>query len=209
MSLVSEALKKAEREGAAREAREKGLPAPLETPTQPYRARRGQRPGHKLIPLFVLLGGAAAVAIAVFLARPATEREAAQPFSTDVPPPATAPPSASEPIPTTEPPLPLPRTTSSSPSREPSASEPARPAPSAPPARAGAREYVRRVELSDGTKLELGGIAYSEAAPFAYLNGKLLAVGERTAGYTLLRIERDRVVVRGETGDLTIRLKPE
>ena len=43
VSLVSEALKKAEREAAAREAREKGLPQPLETPCQPYRARRGQR----------------------------------------------------------------------------------------------------------------------------------------------------------------------
>ena len=39
MSLVSEALKKAEREAAAREAREKGQPAPFEVPLQPYRSR--------------------------------------------------------------------------------------------------------------------------------------------------------------------------
>ena len=71
-----------------------------------------------------------------------------------------------------------------------------------------ADEFVRRVDFPDGTKLELGGIAYSESAPFAYLNGRLLKVGEAIAGYTLVAVERDRVVVRGAAGELTILVKP-
>ena len=43
MSLVSEALKKAEREAAAREARGRDQPVPFEAPLQPYRSRRGAR----------------------------------------------------------------------------------------------------------------------------------------------------------------------
>jgi hypothetical protein len=125
-------------------------------------------------------------------------------------------PSASEPNPAPGTTPPLPKTTSKETRQQPSAREPA--APSAVPATAAARpaaeaprqtEYVRRVDFPGGGKLELGGIAYSEAAPFAYLNGKLLKVGEGTAGYTLVRIERDRVVVRGAEGDLTIRLRPD
>ena len=40
MSLVSDALKKAEREAAAREAREKGLPVPLERRQDRYAPHR-------------------------------------------------------------------------------------------------------------------------------------------------------------------------
>ena len=233
MSLVSEALKKAEREAVAREARARGLPAPLETPPQPYRARRGQHSaGRRILPLLALAGIAAAIALAVFVARARDEKEdsnkgataststtaseePATSTSTEKPPfPSVAvetppretvkTPSVSEPEKPNEPPLPLPKT--SSPER-PSASSPSE-APTLKADPRAQREYVRRIELADGTKLELGGIAYSDVAPFAYLNGKLLAVGERTAGFTLVRIERDRVVVRGATGDLTIRLKP-
>lgn len=226
MSLVSEALKKAEREAAAREAREKGLPAPLETPLQPYRARRGQRGRRALAPLAALLAGAAAVALVVFLARPGTEkpaasgREAGNRVST--PPAATSAPlenaeskEAPPSLAATEAVQAAASTTNATPvaNAGPGATAPRAGADSGtrekPPIRdRGVREYVRRVDLPDGTKLELGGIAYSEAAPFAYLNGKLLAVGEGTAGYTLVRIERELVVVRGERGDLTLRLKP-
>jgi hypothetical protein len=233
VSLVSDALKKAEREAAAREAREKGLPIPLEAPTQPYRARRGQRRGRSLLIPLAFAGGAAAVVLAVVLARSSSPREAAHKGKTGAASapqtpapgpaasapehapgaPSTIPPAAAVPAPGTTPPLP--KTTSKETRQQPSAREPA--APSAVPATAAVRpaaeaprqtEYVRRVDFPGGGKLELGGIAYSEAAPFAYLNGKLLKVGEGTAGYTLVRIERDRVVVRGAEGNLTIRLRP-
>ena len=44
MSLVSEALKKAEREASARDAQARGAPAPFDAPLQPYRARGGGAP---------------------------------------------------------------------------------------------------------------------------------------------------------------------
>jgi hypothetical protein len=243
VSLVSEALKKAERDAAAREARERGLPVPLETPMQPYRARRGQRGGRGAGPWLALLaGGAAAVAVAVLLARPALERKdsdkgptvktpaispAASPPTTPAPAHTqaaatadAAPTAPTEPTPARpaapgpserEPPaarprtLPSPETVPEAPPKPPSAREPRAPSPA--PGRSKSGEFVRRIDFPDGSKLELGGIAYSETAPFAYLNGKLLKAGEGTAGYTLVRIERDRVVVRGAAGDLTILLK--
>jgi len=80
--------------------------------------------------------------------------------------------------------------------------------PEAPPARpATARDFVRRAELPDGTVLELGGIAYSASAPFAYLNGKLLAAGETVAGYRVESIARDRVVLAAGGDRITLRLK--
>ena len=250
MSLVSDALKKAEREAAAREARAKGLPVPLETPSQPYRARRGQRRGGAW--LGVVAGVGVALAVAFVLSRTSAEEKAAAKGSTETTSTAAgrpaAAPAASQPVeaplsatgnPETAAPQPkiaagaepsrptpsasepraqqpspsLPKTASNEGTSRPSVSEPEtpsetpRPAPAAPAPR-GSKEYVRRVDFPDGSKLELGGIAYSETAPFAYLNGRLLKTGEAIAGYTLVAIERDRVVVRGAAGELTLRLKP-
>ncbi len=249
MSLVSDALKKAEREAAAREARAKGLPVPLETPSQPYRARRGQRRGGAWLGIFAGVG--VALAVAFVLTRGSSERKAAHMGSTastsalatsPVKPVTSSPPASVSPVsaepsdaaaqapiaPNADPhaprpsasepaaPQPSPPAPKSAPSQSvapPSASEsPApteapRPAPAARATRIS-KEYVRRVDFPDGSKLELGGIAYSETAPFAYLNGRLLKTGESIAGYTLVAIERDRVVVRGEAGELTLRLKP-
>jgi hypothetical protein len=251
VSLVSEALKKAERDAAAREAREHGLPVPLETPMQPYRARRGQRRGTGARLGLAVAGGAAVLALAVLIARAALEERSANKGGTGSPsapaltapsaeasaPPAASP--ASSPIPSApataaSPPLvspqsasgpaatppsegeprtpassysPLPKTASDEPEARPSEREPT-PLSGPPVATAKVREFVRRIDFPGGSKLELGGIAYSENAPFAYLNGKLLKVGEGTSGYTLVKIERDHVVVSGEAGNLMIRLKP-
>ena len=122
-------------------------------------------------------------------------------------------PSVSEP---TAPPLarlPLPKTTLGPPPASPSVSEPTDSKPAAlPPAPAkevsqGAGDYLRSVEFSDGTKLELGGIVYSEAAPFAYLNGRLVGVGEFVLGRRIDRIDRDKVILSGEGGEIILRLK--
>ena len=259
MSLVSEALKKAEREAVAREAREKGLPSPLETPLQPYRARRRRRDSFGapyLLPILAILGTAAAVVIAVLLARPEAERkasvkgatvEASGPASVPASDVTSAPGTAlAEPAPTTfasaarapsattvpmrsapsasesnagqEPRVPLPKTAAKPPPTSPSVSEPQTPklpavpaplAPTAPTPPAGrvSGDYLRRVDLPDGTRLELGGIVYSEAAPFAYLNGRLVGVGEFVEGFRIDRIERERVLLSGDAGALTIRLK--
>ena len=91
---------------------------------------------------------------------------------------------------------------------EPAASNPA--ALPAAPAKAvsqGSGDYLRSVEFADGSKLELGGIVYSETAPFAYLNGRLVGVGEFVLGRRIDRIERDRVLLSGEGGEIILRLK--
>ncbi len=84
--------------------------------------------------------------------------------------------------------------------------EPAARPPSTSPARTakpveapGAESLVvRELPLADGRKLGLGGIAWSEVAPLAYLNGRLVGVGESVEGYRIARIERDRVHLEKE-----------
>ena len=83
------------------------------------------------------------------------------------------------------------------------------PAPAAPAKKpsSGPGDYLRKVEFADGSSLELGGIVYSEAAPFAYLNGRLVGVGEFVLGRRIDRIERDKVVLSGDDGTIVLRLK--
>lgn len=71
----------------------------------------------------------------------------------------------------------------------------------------GPGDYLRRADFSDGTSLDLGGIVYSEASPFAYINGRLVGVGEFVLGRRIDRIERDRVILSGDAGTITLRLK--
>jgi hypothetical protein len=66
---------------------------------------------------------------------------------------------------------------------------------------------LRRADFADGTSLELGGIVYSEAAPFCYLNGRLVGVGEFVLGRRIDRIERDKVVLSGDDETIVVRLK--
>jgi hypothetical protein len=111
----------------------------------------------------------------------------------------------------------LPKTTLTAPQPQPSASEPALPkaaaaaaARSSPAAEStviAPGDYLRRVDFPDGSKLELGGIVYSETSPFAYLNGRLVGVGEFVEGRRIDRIERDRVHLSGDAGAITLRLK--
>lgn len=246
MSLVSEALKKAEREAAARETRANGQPAPFEAPLQPYRSRRGGGRYRWLAPALALFGGAAALTIALLLLRPAREEEAPVKEKTAAAPearalPAAGPtgragadrfaspepeaqlspaiahpdePSAASPAPArpapapsaSEPPTappatpPLPRTTPK-PSPPPGVSAPAKVVSN------GSGDYLRSVEFADGTALELGGIVYSEASPFAYLNGRLVGVGEFVLGRRIDRIDRDKVILSGDSGEIILRLK--
>jgi hypothetical protein len=67
---------------------------------------------------------------------------------------------------------------------------------------------VREAALADGTRIRLGGIAWSEAAPLAYLNGRLVGVGESVAGFRVARIERERVVLERAGERLTVALRP-
>jgi len=55
--------------------------------------------------------------------------------------------------------------------------------------------FVRRFALGNGRTIQLGGIAWSQAAPLAYLNGKLRGVGETVEGLRVAAIEPDRVLL--------------
>jgi len=267
MSLVSEALKKAQREAAAREAREKGLPPPLHSPaTQPFRAKRKRGPGPAPALAIAALLVAAGLSVLFWnragqdAATPpagreekAPDREEAAPgafgasaepkVDTErttassapgemVPPEAPAPdrsdrvagasagaPLSALPATAAAAPVPVPTpdrtatavapaapsmeafqgasaTAAATPSRAPrQAAAPAPPAVPPPVAAAegGAASFVREATLADGTRIHLGGIAYSDAAPLAYLNGRLLGVGEHVESCRVARIERGRV----------------
>ena len=62
-------------------------------------------------------------------------------------------------------------------------------------------------DLASGAEIRLGGIAWSETAPLAYLNGKLLRIGESATGARVERIERDRVVLAAPEGRIVITLR--
>jgi len=223
MSLVREALEKAEREAAARNAREKGLPSTLSAAGQPYRARRRSTVPGLFAALIVTVVTVAAI---VWMAsRPQAARPPAAELTT---PAATASPSATtSPAPAassveTPPRASLPAASAATDAKppsaaiSPSAAQEASARPSPPPAAAapaprqaaspavqprnafpepGAEEIARDLDLGNGASLHLGGIAWSEAAPLAYLDGRLLGVGESVAGFRIERIERHRVLL--------------
>lgn len=88
------------------------------------------------------------------------------------------------------------------------APQPPQPAPHAPrPAAAGPRTYPGSVTLPGGEKIELGGIAWSEEEPRALLNDRIVGVGGYVDGYSVSKIETDRVVLEkdGATIVLTVR----
>ncbi|MFN7941581.1 MAG: hypothetical protein U0X73_08260 [Thermoanaerobaculia bacterium] len=81
-------------------------------------------------------------------------------------------------------------------------------APAAPAAAvADGAVFRRKMPLPDGTTLELGGIAFSDVAPFAYLNGRLVGVGEGVAGWRIVAIERTGVRLSDGTTTVRIDLK--
>jgi hypothetical protein len=57
------------------------------------------------------------------------------------------------------------------------------------------RTYVGVVQLPDGAKIELGGIAWSEEEPRALLNDRIVGTDAYVAGFTVAKIEENRVVL--------------
>jgi len=210
MSLVREALEKAEREAAARAAREKGLPESLSGSAGPYRApRRAAGPWGTLA--VVGLTTLALAMSAWFLTRsfrrpqtmprPAAEAAAPDPATATVEPTsATGAPAIAEP--TIEAPPPARADSMPTPAAAPT------PAPVPEPSRAAATvaatpstgTVLRRAVLENGRTLELGGIAWSETTPLAYLNGRLRGVGEVVEGFRVDAIEPEAVELSGDAG---------
>ncbi len=239
MSLVSEALKKAQREASLRDAKQKGLPEQLVASSQPFRARgSGRNTGGLRFALVGLAIAALAATTTLVLRRePAARSEpsieaseatrderrpemaaaapeaagadlapsvAAGPSTSAGSPPATDAPTVA---PLAPPSLEVLSSTSLVPAPEARTQDAVAPAP---PARDGGREtrVVREAALADGTRIRLGGIAWSEAAPLAYLNGKLLGAGESIEGFRIARIERERVVLERAGERLVVALRP-
>ena len=255
MSLVREALAKAEREAAARTAREKGLPPALADAAQPYRAPRRQRwPWAAALAAATLAGAGAAYLLlgssvedrlvssreALGAARsvatvPSSEEKlsvkgvaGSTPVTETLDATQQQAPSGSatsaEPAPGAERPkrerIPgektAPRTEAPSRPQEPfptggrGIADPVDPGTGSPPAKAPgplAGSYVRELALDGGRTIRLGGIAWSDAAPLAYLNGKLRGVGEMVEGWRIAAIERERVLLESGPRRVAVSLR--
>jgi hypothetical protein len=80
--------------------------------------------------------------------------------------------------------------------------QPSVPAPAPAPAVASqpkglsdGRTYIRVVELPEGGRIELGGIVWSEEEPRALLNDRIVAVDGYVEGFTVSKIDENRVVL--------------
>jgi len=69
------------------------------------------------------------------------------------------------------------------------------------------KSYRGKVELPDGGSLELGGIVWSDADPRALVNDRVVGVGAYVQGYTIERIEEDRVVLEKDGKRITVTVK--
>ncbi len=69
------------------------------------------------------------------------------------------------------------------------------------------RTYTGAVTLPGGARIELGGIVWSETEPRALLNDRIVATGGYVEGFSVVRIEEDRVVLEkdGATISLSVR----
>jgi len=72
---------------------------------------------------------------------------------------------------------------------------------------AAGKSYRGKVDLPDGGSLELGGIVWSEADPRALVNDRVVGVGAYVQGYTIERIEEDRVVLEKDGKRITVTVK--
>ncbi len=85
------------------------------------------------------------------------------------------------------------------------------PAPAAPhpprPAAPASRIYAGSVTLAGGEKIELGGIAWSEEEPRALLNDRIVGVGGYVDGYSVSKIETDRVVLEKDGATIVLTVK--
>lgn len=68
------------------------------------------------------------------------------------------------------------------------------------------RTFVLEAEV-DGVRLELDFIVWSTREPFAQVNRRQVTVGQTVDGFVVRRIERERVVLEGEGGLVTIRVR--
>jgi hypothetical protein len=231
VSLIDEALKRAELEAARRDG--------LRTGASPWvmenRARRSRWP--ILAGAVVLL---AAAGVAFWLARRPSAVESPKPAApetsaqskiqnpkskidmetVEVPPPPAAiqpkdprRPESPAPAAKSEPATPRPARVAEKRPAAPAEERPNAPA-SAPAAEsrnprglANGRTYVGEVAIPEGGKIVLEGIVWSEANPVVLINGKVLPPGGIVEEFTVVSIQPDRIELKGRGITIFLALK--
>jgi hypothetical protein len=72
---------------------------------------------------------------------------------------------------------------------------------------ADGKTYIGEVNVPDGGKIELGGIVYSESSPVALINDKVLPPGAVVEEFTIVSIKPDRVELNGRGVTIFVTLK--
>jgi hypothetical protein len=215
LSLIDDALKRAQeatRAGGAQPEARPWTPAPLPDAGLARRRRIMRSIAWSLAVAAALGTGGFLIRTVWDASAPATERPAVAPVVT---PPAPAPTLAETVVttpvaPAVAPARPRPTRiaepdgpTSSAESAP--AGEPA--APAAPRPIADGRNYVGAVDLPGGGRIELGGIVWSENEPRALLNDRIVGTGGYVEGFTVSKIEENRVVLEKDGVTISISLK--
>jgi hypothetical protein len=72
---------------------------------------------------------------------------------------------------------------------------------------ADGKTYIGEVNVPDGGKIELGGIVYSESNPVALINDRVLPPGAVVEEFTIVSIKPDRVELNGRGVTIFVTLK--
>lgn len=226
MSLIDEALKRAELEAARRDGLRSGGAYPWVPEHMPRRRRRWLAAAAALVLAGVVAGGV------WWMTRPAApdQAEAVAARSKESPAPPT-PGAKLETVEVPPPPVGLPSRAAArgdeaaapkpaKDTRRPTApfdTARARIAPASPAGGtdgktaaggpATAKTYVGEAVFPDGVKIELGGIVFSETNPVALINGKVLPPGGIVEEFTIVSIKEDRVELRGRGTTLFLVLR--
>ena len=67
--------------------------------------------------------------------------------------------------------------------------------------------YEREFTLRDGTRVELGGIAWSESGPYALVNGRVVGVGEFVGDLVIESIHPNHIQLKGRNRHVLLELR--
>ncbi len=72
---------------------------------------------------------------------------------------------------------------------------------------ADGKTYFGEVSVPDGAKIELGGIVFSESNPVALINDRVMGPGASVGEFTIVSIQPDRVEMKGRGITIFLALK--
>ncbi len=225
MSLIDDALKRAQAAGEGEKAKPGDRPwIPTPMPDAGLARRRAlvRRLSLALAAIACLAAGMVFVRRAPRDAPPLPAGEgrgsaAAAPAVTPTPdavamatPIAVAPPVAAPPpvnLRPTRAPRPAPQEAPAGNPSPPPAAPAAAPPSRGAPAPAGGRSYSGVVPLPGGGRIELGGIVWSETEPRALLNDRIVGTGGYVEGFSVVKIEQDRVLLEKDGATISLSVK--